>query len=546
MTSIAHAGLAPDEPVSRTSSHADAPLRLEILAYAILLGVVGDALMREPGSGVAFPIWIALLALSAVAIVSRRRTVARETAFWLMTAVVFAGFAAWRASMTLQSMDILATGGALGMAAIAIADDKAALLARRLRDTIWAGVDVMRSVAAGVLPVAMHSMTGPVLRARASDRVRPALRASVFAVVLLVVFGTLLRSADPLFASLVDIPDFDAQVVLSHIVLTGFYTWLVAGWLRGALRVDREAPRPPDALPFTFSSLDITTALATLIVLFSVFVASQVGLFFGGDEFLRQRTGLTAASYARQGFFQLVWAVTLVLPVLMVTRGAQRDDAATARRHTVLALPLIGLLGATMVSAVARMKLYVHYYGLTTDRLYPLVFMGWLAVVLTWFACTVLRNRPRSFVGGALLTGAAVLAALNLSDPDAIVARANLSRAAQNPTRADSSLDLVYLSRLSGAAVPLAVNATLASPPLAPDAQRCAAARQLLRSWGPASRRAERQGRMASWRQWNADEAEAMRVVTAHATSLRLVQHQSCARRPVATAAAPGAVHSAD
>ena len=56
------------------------------------------------------------------------------------------------------------------------------------------------------------------------------------------------------------------------------------------------------------------------------------------------------------------------------------------------------------------MRLYVHYYGLTTDRLYTLVFMGWLGSVLVLLAATVLRGRGRLFVAGSAASALVLLA----------------------------------------------------------------------------------------------------------------------------------------
>ena len=107
---------------------------------------------------------------------------------------------------------------------------------------------------------------------------------------------------------------------------------------------------------------------------------TQLGWFFGGERFLRATTGLTAAEYARRGFFQMVWVVALVVPLLLVdARGAARRSARSPGDTRCSRFPIVGLLGAIIVSAALRMRLYVHYYGLTTDRLYTLVFMGWLA-----------------------------------------------------------------------------------------------------------------------------------------------------------------------
>jgi hypothetical protein len=67
------------------------------------------------------------------------------------------------------------------------------------------------------------------------------------------------------------------------------------------------------------------------------------------------------------------------------------------------------------------MRLYVHYYGLTTDRLYTLVFMGWLSAVLLWLTVTVLRGWGRPFVAGAVLSGWPRSPPSNLVAPDVIV-----------------------------------------------------------------------------------------------------------------------------
>jgi hypothetical protein len=277
----------------------------------------------------------------------------------------------------------------------------------------------------------------------------------------------------------------------------------------------------------------------TLNVLFALFVLSQLGWFFGGETFLRERTGLTAATYAREGFFQMAWVVALVVPVLLITRAALEPGRALARRHTALALPVIALLFAIIVSAFLRMRLYVHYYGLTTERLYPLVFMAWLGFVLAWLAVTVLQDRGRPFVAGALISAGAVLALLHVALPDTIVARVNIARAQQNAGGTGFDLDLAHLATLSGEAAELATRATLAPSRLGAgtparyeeESRRCTAARVLLARWGSASRAASRSDATTSWRTWNAGDRFALHVVSANAPALRDVMHASCRYR---------------
>ena len=533
-----HADAVAHERIASTC--AESAIRIPLLQHALLLGIAADLLLRDPG--LSFPICVALVAASYAALAWREaRVIEREVVFWLALGVVFASCFAWRASDELQFMNVVASVGSLGMAAVASASPGAALFAKRLRDTVWAAVGAARCVALGFLPVAARAFATRDVRERTTSRVVPALRAAFIAFTILVVFGSLLRGADPLLASLIALPDVDMGELLSHVFVIGLFTWLVGGWARGALAVDVSPTRAPDTLPFRFGALDVNTALGTLIVVFAAYVASQLGWFFGGESFLHERTGLTVATYARQGFFELVTAVALVLPVLVATRAGVPRGSRLAHRHTMLSLPLIAFLGATVISGAARMRLYVHYYGLTTDRLYPFIFMGWLALVLAWFACTVLRDWPRPFVAGTLLSGASMLAALNVANPDLFVARVNLGRAAHS-MRTESQLDLGYLATLSGA-VPLAVTATLAPINEAlPTAGRCQSATELLRRWGPTSSSVVRRENAPAWRGWNADESTAIQSVGARVAALREVVHRACApfnpRRSVS--ASPG------
>jgi hypothetical protein len=522
---VAASGAAPR--LSRSTARA-------ILSTALLLGVSGDALLRDGPVGLAFGVWIATLALSAASLLHRaERPVSRETTAWLVAAALFAFGFAWRNSGILLFLDFWAVIGCLGMAALSSQDARAALFARRLRDTLAGAVAVVRGVLWGVLPLAFREALAPDDATRVRGRVRRLTRAVLISCALLVVFGALLRGADPIFASLVRLPDIDVGTVVSLVFLIGFFAWVVAGWSRSAV-IEGTHPRLITAeLPIQLDMLDVTAALGTLNVLFAAFFVAQLGWFFGGERFLHDRTGLTVATYARSGFFQLVWVVTLVVPVLLATRAALRPGHALARRHTLLSLPIIALLGAIIVSATLRMRMYVHFYGLTTERLYPLVFMAWLAIVLVWLALTVLRDWGQPFVAGVAISGLIVLALLNMTDPDAFVARVNVDRAAHLQTTSQPSLDVVHLAGLSGHAVGLATNAILA-PPLgnegsalrkADDVQRCNAARILLNRWGPASPTRGQQDNDAAWRFWNADNASALRTVGAHTSALLAVRH---------------------
>jgi len=525
----------PDAPVAhpRPLVRPDAPPAHVLLWQAALLGLSADALLYDGPVGPGLAIWVLVLALAAYALTwSAGRRVPREAAVWLGTAVLLAACTSWRDAEPLRVLDVAATIGVLGLAGVALRDPALAIAAPRLRDTFWAGFAVGLSAARGIVPLAVRELFRADRRPGAVGRARTTARLVLIAATLLLVFGSLLRSADPIFARLVSLPDFDGERLMSHLFVMGFFTWIAGGWAYGALVEPPAVRRAPDRLPITLGALDLTTALGTLNVLFGAYVLTQLGWFFGGERFLHATTGLTAAEYARQGFFQMVWVVALVVPLLLATRAAIGAGAALARRHTLLSMPVVALLGAIIVSAALRMRLYVHYYGLTTERLYTLVFMGWLAIVLALLAATVLRGRGRTFVAGSVVSALTLLLGLHLVVPDMVVARVNLSRA--SASNATQPIDLPYLASLSGEAVPLAVRATLAPPselqlrdPRLAD-RRCAAASRLLHEWGPASRRVVRRETPTAWRTWNAGESIALRAVGERSADLRRLRHALC------------------
>jgi hypothetical protein len=188
------------------------------------------------------------------------------------------------------------------------------------------------------------------------------------------------------------------------------------------------------------------------------------------------------------------------------------------------------------------MQLYMSIYGLSLDRLFATVFMGWLAIVFVWFAATVLRGRERLFAAGVLVSGWGTLIALNVADPAGYVARFNIARAEQG-----KEVDVTYIASLGADAAPALARhlarERVVPPPswivpgqdsasavgAAPNAlaqwsaaggresadfgERCQAARRLLRDWGV--RGAD------DWRSWSVSRSRARSVVTSNEPALR-------------------------
>jgi hypothetical protein len=122
------------------------------------------------------------------------------------------------------------------------------------------------------------------------------------------------------------------------------------------------------------------------------------------------------------------------------------------------------------------------------------------------------------FAFGALASGLSTIALLFVINPDAIVARTNVSRM----TSADVSIrfDVAYATSLSGDAVPVLIDAL---PALPVDVQ-CPLAQLLLRRWPPDQER--------PIRRWNWSASRASHLVREHEAELRAMaaRDQKCGR----------------
>jgi hypothetical protein len=84
-------------------------LGFAILSAALVLGLLGDALLRATPWGLNVGLWMAALILVGIALVRRQRIALTGDGRWMAApALLFAVAFAWRDSVTLKSLDTLA------------------------------------------------------------------------------------------------------------------------------------------------------------------------------------------------------------------------------------------------------------------------------------------------------------------------------------------------------------------------------------------------------------------------------------------------------
>jgi hypothetical protein len=462
---------------------------LTILTCALALGFLSDALLRVTPWGVNILLWISALG-AALILLARRyaRARMRHQAGLVATAVLCAAAFAWHDSPTLNLLNGLGVLVSLGLIALPT-QEKAFDLAGIMEYGLEGASAGLYALCGFPLLLFADIEWKEVAHEGGSRRAIAVGRGILLALPLLFVFGGLLMAADAVFEGIVhQILHKYLNDLFIHLFVTGFFAWITAGLLRGIFLgkevVIRNIVRPKG---LGLGGLETAIVVGLLDLLFLGFIIVQFRYFFGGAAHLGTYTKLTYSEYARRGFFELVAVAALLLPLLLALEWfLHKHDRVQLRWFRLLAGLQVFLLFVIMASALQRMRLYQSEFGLTELRLYTTAFMGWLALVFTWFVVTVLRGRRDRFAFGMLVASFLAMVALHFLNPDDLIIRTNLDRVGVG-----RSFDAKYATSLSADAIP-ALTDRLAS---LTSSDRVQMASHILKRWSAPAH--------SDWRNWN-------------------------------------------
>ncbi|MFD6755480.1 DUF4153 domain-containing protein [Micromonospora gifhornensis] len=423
-------------PGPTTTGHLATPL-------AVLVGALGVAAFVPLGrTGIGWFLgWLVLTVAVVVAVRQHTAELARTErwvrAGWAGAALALLAVLAFRNAWWLVTFCVL---GALGCAALAIVGGQ------RVRSILFSLVAAPIAGLRGLPWVRRH------LRAPGSPgSVRRVVGSVVATVVVLVVFGPLLSSADAAFSQVLG-------ALLPEISVSGVFRWLFLAAVGGLIAVAAvyTLAAPPDLSGVDRPAerrvglLEWAPPIAALTALFGGFVAVQFTVLFGGQRHVLRTTGLSYAEYARSGFWQLVVVTVLTLAVLGgVTRFARRD------RHLdrVLLRVLLGLLSALtvviVVSALSRMYTYQKVYSFTGERIFVMAFELLLGAVFLMILVAGVRWRGGWIPRLATALAVVLLLGLAVLNPEDYAARRNVARYQET-----GRIDAWYLRALSADATP--------------------------------------------------------------------------------------------
>lgn len=476
---------------------------LEILQAAVLLGILGNVLLRQTPWGLNALLFIGALVAAFVMLVLRRKSELwnKQTIALNGALIFFASMYVWRDSWELKQFDFIAILSILAILILPSLKIKPQIAGvfHLIVGFIWSGMNAVFAplfLIFGDINWKMIPQTGW------TQHLASVLRGLAIAAPLILIFGALFVAADAVFENLVqNTLNIEGDILFSHIFLTGFFAWITAGYLRGVMTENAsetiketlfvppqnqnvkpqnlsvtqlkddepQLQRTPQieekkdwswqnfdnsALPkfFTLGAIEVSIILGLTNLLFLAFVIVQIPYLFGGMDLVQNTPDFKLADYARRGFGELVAVAALVLPILLLSHWLLRKDRTVNEKiFRVLAGIQIALLFVIMISAAQRLLLLTGNlgYGLTTVRLYPMIFMIWLAMIFIWFGLTVLRGMREQFAWGAFWSALFILGAVHVLNPDAFIARTNIKLMQQG-----RSFDAYYNANLSNDAIP--------------------------------------------------------------------------------------------
>lgn len=264
------------------------------------------------------------------------------------------------------------------------------------------------------------------------------------------VFGSLLISADSRFENFTySLFAIDMTKLFETLIKILLFFPFVAAFLYAIMVDDNFEENRKSSPEISMNGVQLLTVLVSINILFFTYIAVQFGYFFGGEQVINDSNGMTYSAYARRGFWEFIWLSMFILPILLSGHWLQRSEAEKIQNgFKYLAIALVCAVVVIELSAIHRMLIYVQIYGLTELRFYSSVFMLYMIFGLAVFVIAVLRGQRGKYIVTMAGLAVAFILMLNIMNPDALIAKHNLSR------DDISALDHSYLSRLSADAIP--------------------------------------------------------------------------------------------
>jgi hypothetical protein len=261
---------------------------------------------------------------------------------------------------------------------------------------------------------------------------------------LVLLFGGLLFSADPVFAQIIksiNLPKININPeTVGRLILAGWFFGqalaMVGAKFGGNIKTNFELKQ----------ITEVNIAVGMVEVLFLIYTFVQIRYFgINGDEL--QAMSITYSEYTRRGYAELIvtsllaWAMVLGLDMTLLWQKKLKINQTKITK--VLGTMILGHVVLFVASATRRNLLYLGAYGFTRVRLLGMALSIWIIVVAVLTLIKLLKNRSQDFFSKGLITITAfAILGLNIANIDRTIIK---YRRASLPT----GVDYRYLSDLS-------------------------------------------------------------------------------------------------
>lgn len=313
---------------------------------------------------------------------------------------------------------------------------------------------------------------------------------------LVIVMVVLLMRADAAFEGLVDLlPEVDVE----EYILSGFWG-LAIGWIlysRGLALNRNLKPQNAESTRMGANALTVNTILSMVCLVYVVYLFSQLAYLSGGLSGILPEE-YTLAEYARRGFFEMAWLSAMNLGILCGVMWLLWIQGKLPR-VTRIAGTFLGMITIFLIlTASAKMFLYIGSYGLTRLRVTTEVIMLWLAITTVLVTLRLfLRKLP--YMKAVVLTAMVLGTLVFWVDVNTFVADYNMRAYRSGKLE---TIDVRHLGDLGSPAVKHLVELTEDSDPLVAEK-----ARDILGS---------RSYNWDDFREWNYDRAKAAEEMTGY------------------------------
>lgn len=416
---------------------------------ALLTSLLGASILFSAYPGINWSMWVAAACASLIVsrFVSQRRVETPLLVLCAWATLLAIGFAL-RANEFLQVLSVLSVAMLLGLATITLGAERWGELSARLLAAVpfLAPFRVLASSAreAGEAPGAVSS-----------PRSRALIKGSILSVPLAIVLIVLLGSADAVINAGLNrvtawLPDwsFPGRVV--------FFLFLLALTLGANALATRQIASNLPRFPVITERVVIglteqRMVLWSAAVILWAFVLLQASYLIHPPPAVLGN-GVSFAEFARKGFAQLSFAVTIVGAIILFLEYARPLSTEAGDRASLrwLEFALVIALELVLISAFRRVILYEQSYGFTEARVFAQAYMVGIALALVALAWEI-RSGAISIALGRRIAEIAlgVFTVLLFWNYEAWIVNRNVDRDVST-----GHFDPSYLTRLSPDATP--------------------------------------------------------------------------------------------